>query len=481
MIELLNFVPHNLSTTQSFYHFKSIGVVEIALEKSTETNASLKIKLTKQDYQPEVDKKLKDYSRRVSLKGFRPGKVPAAVIQKMYGKSVLVDEINELLKKTINNYIRENKLQVVGDPLPDREQSASIDWDSQSDFEFSYNLGLASDFTVDFAQLPAVPAYQIQADEKALNDTIENLQNQFKGHTHAEEAAEGDMLYGELKQLVNSDFTPLETKTALPLKQMAPEAVPQFIGLKKADSITFDIKQAFPDDKARAHATGLKPEEAADLEGEFTFTIDDITRDEPAQMNQEFFDKVLGKDAVENEEQFREKVQEIIKGNYDREANSLLRVDIERMLLDNINIELPNEFLKDWLLTTNEGKISPEEVDQQYGAFTQSVKLQLIKNKIAESNEISVSSEDVLNVTRGMVREQFGFYGENEQMDQSVDRIAQQYLSEDKGDNYMKMYNRIFDDKIIDLIKTQITTEPREVSVDEFKDLVTARQTQEQE
>ncbi|MGA0558919.1 trigger factor [Larkinella sp. VNQ87] len=450
--------------------------MEIALEKSTETNASLKIKVSKSDYQPEVDKKLKDYGRRASIKGFRPGKVPPSLIQKMYGRSVLVDEINELLKNTVNNYIRDNKLQVVGDPMPDREQADAIDWDSQNEFEFRYNLGLASDFEVDFDALPPIPAYEIQAGETELDNTIEELKTRFSGHSHAEESAEGDMIYGELKQPAKEDGEPFETKTALPTKQIAADELPKFIGLKKGDTVTFDIRKAFADDKSRGLATGLKAEEAADLEGEFTFTVDDITRNEPAEMGQEFFDKVLGKDAVENEEQFREKVLEVIKSNYGRESASLQRLDIEQALLDNIAISLPDDFLKQWLLTTNEGNITETEVDEQYDAFARSVKLQLIKNKIASANEINVSYEDVLNATRGMVREQFGFYGDDDQLNQTVDKIAQQYLMDEKGNNYMQMYNRMFDDKVIELIKSKLTLEPRSITVDEFKELVTARQ-----
>ncbi|WP_234737050.1 trigger factor [Tellurirhabdus bombi] len=450
--------------------------MEIALDKSTETNASLTIKLTKEDYQPEVTKKLKEYSKRASIKGFRPGHVPASLIQKMYGKSVLVEEINNLLSKTVSNYIRENKLQVVGDPLPDRDKADQIDWDSQSDFEFVYNLGMASDFDVDFASLPAVSSFTIEAGDKELEETIDNLRNQFHSHEHVEEAAEGDMLYGELKQLggegANEEgYVPFETKTALPLKQVAPDALAQFIGLKKNESITFDIQQAFPDDKARAHATGLKAEEAAALSGEFTFTIDDVTRNVPAEINEEFFEKVFGtKDAVENEEQFREKVTEIIKSNYNRETSTLLRYDIEKALLENIEINLPDAFLKDWLLITNEGKITPEEIDQQYDAFTRSVKLQLIKNKIADQNEIKVEFADVLEATKGLVREQFGFYADNEQVNQSVDRIAQNYLMDEKADNYTKMFNRVFDDKVMALIESKISVEPQTITIDEFKE-----------
>lgn len=450
--------------------------MEIALDKSTETNASLTIKLTKEDYQPEVDKKLKDYGRRVSLKGFRPGKVPASLVQKMYGKSVLVDEINNLLSKTVSGYIRENKLQVVGDPLPDRDKAAAIDWDNQSDFEFSYNLGLASDFELNLDALPPVPAYEIQATDKELDETIENLRNQFHGHEHAEESAEGDMLYGELKQL-GGDFgeAPFETKTALPTKQIAPEEAAKFVGLKKGDTISFDIKTVFPDDKARAHATGLKVDEAANLSGEFSFTIEDITRNKPADVDQELFDKVLGQGAVSEEEEFRAKVLEIIKSNYDRETASLLRYDIENTLLKNTPISLPDEFLKDWLLTTNEGKMTAEDIEQQYEGFTRSVKLQLIKNKVAEQNDIDVKYEDVLEATKAMVREQFGFYGDNEQMSQSIDRIAQNYLMEEKGDNYMKIFNRVFDDRVVDLIRSKANIEPKSITVEEFKELVQNR------
>jgi trigger factor len=450
--------------------------VEIALEKSTETNASLKIKVSKSDYQPEVDKKLKDYGRRASIKGFRPGKVPTSLIQKMYGKSVLVEEINELLKNTVNNYIRDNKLQIVGDPLPDREQADAIDWDSQNEFEFNYNLGLASDFEVDFDALPSLPTYEIEAGETELNSTIEELKTRFSGQAHVDESVEGDMIYGELKQEAKEDGEPFETKTAFPTKQISAEELPKFVGLKKGDTVTFDIQKTFADEKARALATGLKGEEAASLEGEFTFLVDDITRNEPAEIGQEFFDKVLGKDLVENEEQFREKVLEVIKGNYSREATTLERLDIEQALLDNISIELPDDFLKQWLLSTNEGKVSVEEVEEQYDAFARSLKLQLIKNKIASQNEINVSYEDVLNETRGMVREQFGFYGDNEQMDQSIDKIAQQYLMDEKGENYMKMYNRLSDDKVIELIKGKLTLEPRTVSVDDYKELLNTRQ-----
>ena len=458
--------------------------MDITLDKSSDTNASLKITLTPADYKPEVDKKLKDYGRKVQLKGFRPGHVPASLVQKMYGKSIMVDEINAMLSRTVSQYIRENKLQVVGDPVPDRELAGAIDWDNQTDFAFSYTLGLASEFDIDFSDLPSVTQYEIQAGEAEIDTTIADLRQRFHSHSHGEEVADGDTIYGELKQVAAPEGAnyasaePFSAKTAFPMNQMAEDAKGQFVGAKKGDVVTFVLEAAFPDEKARATATGVKKDEAANLTGEFTFEIDDITRHEPAELNQEFFDKVLGAGAVENEEQLRAKVADIVRGNYTREANQLLRLDIEKTLIDSTPILLPDEFLKNWLLEVNEGKFTPEQIEEQYDDFTKSVKLQLIKNKIADQADIKVEDDEVLAVTRNMVREQFGFMGgENEEMNQTIDRIARNYLMDEKnnGQNYSSTYNRVYDDKVIGYAKTQMTIVTQEITVDEFKALVENR------
>ena len=453
--------------------------MDIALEKASDTNASLIITLKPEDYKAEVDKKLKQYGKQVSLKGFRPGHVPASLVQKMYGKGILVEEVNSLLNKSLTNYIRENKLQVVGDPMPNREEADSIDWDAQDEFKFSYELGLASDFTVDLPALGSINRYEIDADDKAVNETIDNLRQQFQAHEHAEESAEGDTLYGELKQLNAAEGDiPFETKTALPLAKVAPDDLGTFLNKKKEETFTFTMETAFPEEKDRALATGAKKEEAANLTGEFSFTIEDITRNAPAELNQEFFDKVLGAGAVSDEESFRTKVKEVIGQNYSRESDNLLRFDIEKTLLENTPISLPDEFLKNWLLTMNEGKFTAEQIEEQYPDFTKSAKLQLIKNRIAEQNQIDVNFEDVMGATRQMVRDQFGFAGgDGGEMDETIDRIAKNYLMDEKnnGQNYTTTFNRVFDDKVIDYIKSQLTVVDQTVSLEEFREKASVR------
>lgn len=452
--------------------------MDIVLEKASETNASLMITLKPEDYRPEVDKQLKKYAKQVSIKGFRPGHVPASLVKKMYGKGILVEEINNLLNKSLSGYIRQNKLQVVGDPMPKREEADAIDWDNQEEFKFSYDLGLASDFDVDLAALGSVNRHSIEAGEQEVEETIENLRKQFHNHAHAEEIAEGDTVYGELKQLtVAEGATAFETKTALPLNKIAEGQLGQFLGKKKEESITFDIVAAFPDVKDRALATGAKKEEAENLTGDFSFTVEDITRHEPADLNQEFFDKVLGVGAASDETEFRTKVREVMGQNYARESENLLRYDIEQLLLDNVLISLPDDFLKNWLLTVNEGKFNAEQIEEQYPDFTKSAKLQLIKNKIAEKADINVTFDEVMESTRQMVRDQFGFAGDmGGEMTETIDKIARNYLLDEKnnGQNYTTTFNRVFDDKVIDYIKSQLTVVDQTVSLDEFRERANA-------
>lgn len=425
------------------------------------------MKLTKDDYQPKVDKTVKDYSKRVNLKGFRPGKVPSHVIQRMYGKSILVDEVNSILSNAVSTYIRDNKVQVVGDPIPNREKAEEANWDKPGDFEFSYDLGVATDFDVNLSELPAVKRYSINVDDNELNKTLDSLRERFADNIHPEVSELGDMVFGELKQ-ESTEFT---TNTAIPTKQLNEDSLSKFIGAKKGDVITFDIQNTFTEESAIAHVTGKKKEDVSELSGEYTLTVEDVTRTASAELTQEFFDKVLGPGQVESEEQFKEKVLEIIKGNYERETEALLRRDIETALLDNIAIDVPADFLKDWLEKTNEGKFTREQIEEQFEDFQKSLKLSLIKNKIADVAAIKVEYPEILNFTREMMKGQFGIYGDDESMRETIDRVAQGYLADKERDNYTSIFNQVFDNKVLEIIRNQVTTDEQTIEVSEFETL----------
>ncbi len=444
--------------------------MDVQLEKSSPTLASLTVKLTKDDYQAKVDKSIKDYAKKASLKGFRPGKVPPHVITRMYGKSIKVDEINHMLSHAVTDYIRDNKIQIVGDPLPNREQAEAIDWDTQTDFEFVYDLGVATDFEVDLSEIAAVPHYTIAVDEKEVEESIGKLRDRFSDPINPETSELGDTLFGELKQ-ESSEFT---TNTAIPTKRVKEAQQAKFLGAKKGDSIVFDIQDTFEDEAAIAHVTGKKKENVGELTGEFTFVVNDITRTAPAEMNQEFFDKVLGPGKVENEEEFRAEVAKIIEENYARETETLLRRDLEKALLDEIKIDLPADFLKDWLERTNEGKFTRQQIEEQYEDFEKSMKLSLIKNRIAEQTDIKVEYPEIMEYTKNMMRGQFGMYGNDDSMDEVIERVAAGYLADREKDNYSNIFNQVFDLKVLDAIRNEVATEERSIDVEEFEKILKA-------
>ena len=439
--------------------------MNISLEKSTNVNARLVVSIAEADYKPQVDKKLKDYRKQASIKGFRPGMVPAQLIQKMYGKSILIDEINQLLGKSVQDYIRENSLSIVGDPMPAQEEQDRIDWDNQKDFDFAYNLGLSGEFTVDFDKIPAVKTYDIQAGEKELNETLENIMKNGGEQINPESVEDGDMIFGTFTQ---GEWT---EKSAIPMKSIKDEAKVTFIGATKEATLTFDVQDTFVDEKSIELATGNK----TGLTGEVSFVIEDITRTSPAEMNQAFFDKILGEGKVSSEEEFRAEVLTIIQSNYKRESEYLLKIDAEKVLLDNVSIELPDEFLKNWLVTINEGKFTPEQIEDDFENVKKDLRWTLIKNEIATKNDIKVEYEEVLTRTKDMIRGQFGMMGgmgNDDSMDEMITKIATGYLTDkNKQDNFRKMFDEVFTAKISDAIVANMKIENKTINVEEFKQI----------
>jgi len=440
--------------------------MNISLEKSTPVNARLVVSISEADYKPQVDKNLKDYRKRANIKGFRPGMVPMQMVQKMFGKSILIDEINSVLGKAVPNYIKENNLSLVGDPMPLNEFENPIDWDTQTEFSFSYDLGLAGEFTVDFEKIPTISTYEIEATEKEVEETIENLKQNSGEQIHPDSVEDGDMLFGVFTQ---GEWT---EKSAIPFKAIKDEAKATFIGAAKGATLTFDLQATFVDEKSIELATGNK----TGLTGEVTFTIEDITRNGVAELNQAFFDKVLGEGKVSSEEEFRKEILEIIKSNYKREAEYLLRIDSEKALLENIAIELPEDFLRKWLIQVNEGKFTPEQIDADFENVKKDIRLNLIKNEVATQNEIKVEYPEVLERTKEMIRGQFGMYAPaDNSMDEMIERIANGYLTDkNKQDNFMKMFNEVYAAKVSDVIVSKVKTESKNITVDEFKQVVGA-------
>jgi trigger factor len=443
--------------------------LEITLNKKSNTEGLIKIKLSEGDYQSHVEEKVKDYARKANIKGFRQGKVPSGVIRKMFGKSILVDEINHLLSHKLSDYIKEQNLKIIGDPLPNHEKSRDIDWEGQKDFEFEYQIGMVEDFKYDLSPKVKVKGYKIEADEKVINDTLNDLKKRFGKVSYPESSQAGDNLFGDLTKK-DSEFK--KENAFIATDKIAKKELSKFEGKKQDDVIEFDIQKTFTDAEDIAQLTGASPEEAKNEAGTYQLKINTISRTEPADVNQELFDRVFGKDAVQNEADFMEKVKNTIGENYQRETNHFLEHHIEDAFLENTNISIPDEFLKSWLKASSNGEVTDSILEKEFKDYVRGLKWDLIKNKIADDNAIKVEADEVRNRAKDLIIAQFGGQAFADQLKDRMDSIADNYLQNENGQNFMRLYNQLKSEKILNHIKSNITVDEKKVSVDEFKKIV---------
>lgn len=446
--------------------------MEITLDKKTNTEGLIKIKLTEGDYQPKVEEKVKDYARKANIKGFRQGKVPTGVIRKMFGKSILVDEINHLLSHKITDYIKENNIQILGEPIPNHDKTKDIDWDAQKDFEFEYQIGLVEEFSYDLSSKTKLTGYRIAVDDKTIDDTLTDLKKRFGKVSYPEVSEAQDSLFGALrpKDSTSEAADNLKKENAIiQIEKVETKQQAKFVGVKKDEEVEFNPREIYSDETLITELLQLSPEEAR---GTFILKVNTISRTEPAQLSPELFDRVFGKEVAKTEEEFINKVRETISENYKRETDHFLDHHIEDYFLKHTSINLPDDFLKTWLKGTSQGQVTDNVLDTEFDHYVRGLKWDLIKNKIAEDNKIKVEADEVRDKAKEMIISQFGGQAFADQLKDKLDGIAENYLSNENGQNFMRLYNQLRAEKIMKHVKENITIEEKTVSVDEFKKIV---------
>lgn len=435
--------------------------MDIQLEKNSSTEALIKINLKGADYQPKLKEKLKSYSKEANIKGFRPGKVPISLIEKMYGKSIMVEEINKLLVNSLKEYITKNDLKIIGDPLPNNEKAQEIDWDTQTEFDFEYSVGLIDDFEYNLGI--KINKYQIKLDKKVIDEAVEDLKQQYGKMTNPEVSESGDSIFGTLAQ-ESSEFS----KDGLVyIDKVAKKLQKSFIGVKKEDVIKVDIEKLFEDEKDLIEVIGLPEEEIKALTGEFEITVKNVNRVIPAEMNQEFFDKIFGEGKVKTEEEFLAEHNKIFEENYDKESEYLLAHQLQEKLIKETKLNIPEDFYKKWILATNQ-ELKEEELEKDFEHYVRDLKWTLIKNRIGEDNDLKVEYKDTVDYAKKMFQTQFGAMELNEEMDKQMDVMANNYLQQNNGENYMNVSNQLRTEKILDFFKQKAEISVKKVTRDEF-------------
>lgn len=437
--------------------------MEITLDKHSANQASIKINLIEADYQPKVEAKLKDFAKKSNIKGFRPGKAPISMVKNMYGTSVLVEEINAILSESLDKYLKEQTFKILGDPLP-QEQKTPVDWKNQKDFDFEYKIGFVDNVDLVLDSKIKATKYSIKVDNKLMSETLENLTSQYGNSTNPEVSEEGDTIYGDVKA---GEF---EQTASLDLSKITKKLAGKFVGISKDAVVEFEAKDVKKGQWEEAF--GFTEEDAEKIEGDITFTVKNINRKETAEMNQEFFDKIFGPDQVSTEEEFVAKVRETLQTNYDKESKLFTEEELKKVLVENAKIDLPEEFLKEWLVAANSGKVTSDVVDKEFPQYANQLTWSLISNEIATKNEIKAEHEEVIERTKQMVRDQFAASGLGSQMEDSMDMFVDNYLKGEEGQNYMNMLTSIQNEKVLQFALDKISVQEKEINIDEFKELL---------
>jgi trigger factor len=442
--------------------------LEIQLEKLSPVEARIQLSVETQDFAHTFENKLKEYGKKVRLNGFRPGKVPAGIIRKMYGKAIKAEEINNIVSKELGEYIKQQSFTLLGDPLPtDSNQFESIDWENQQSFRFSFDVGMAADFSPSYSKTKCV-RYKISLSEETVQETIEDLQKRFAEVAHPDTVDAGDFVTGDWTSALTND----KGNGMIPMNKISEKAMSAMIGVAKGSTITIDLSEAFGEDiSAKSMFTGIDKEVVATLGNTLTFTITEITRNVPATLDQAFFNKVFGEGVVDSEESFRNKIMETISENYSREAEQLLNDSLQKSLTENAAIELPAAFLKRWLLAKKDNTYTADEVEAQYNSYESSLKWTLLRDKIAQEQALKVEEAEIVEKAKSILRAQFMQYGMLGQLEDRMDEFAMNYLKRDEGANFSRLYEALLSQKVYEAVKPLIEIKEETISVEDFKKL----------
>ena len=438
----------------------------ITKEQTSEVTATIKMEISPDDYREPLEKVVLDYKKKANIPGFRPGHVPVGLIRKMYGKALLAEEINKILSEGLTNYLQEQKLQILGSPLPNTELNGSIDFDRDTSFTFFFDLGLTPKFTIPLNKMTAVDQYLIQVDDTLVEKHIMDYRSRYGSLTHPESVGKDDIIHSEV---IESDATgtPLENGIRkevhiVPDRINNTQAQNRFLGMVKGEMLTFQPLQLFSDSREAALHLTLKEEQVSGESTHFSLTVKDIMHMELAEMNQGFFAQVFPGENIEMEEDFRERIRKDIIAGFTAESDKLLFRKATKTLVEVTDIVLPDEFLKRWFLLKKQDELTPEDIEKEVVAFIDYMKWRLIVDKIIFDYNIMITDEDIRNYIRIiMIPQLFQKHPESSQISTNeslVDMVMQ------KKEQVQRISDLLYQNRLLDLFKQHMTMNRQEIS-----------------
>ena len=433
-------------------------------------NADLKVQVAPEDYQGKVKSTLEKYRKTAKIPGFRPGNVPMSLIEKQYGKSVLADELNKLVNDALFSFIQENKIEILGNPIPKEGSDVVGDFEKPSSFEFDYQIGLTPQITIPLNDKSKFDYVKVKIDDTLIGKQIEDLRRRYGKLTSAEEVIEKDMILAQFVEL-DEDGSIKEGgimhSSTISMEFVEDKATSKsLLGKKVSDKITVNPANVSRGGKDTAAMLGIKEEDLSTISTSFQLTITDIKRMELADLNQELFDKLFGEGVITTEKELKSKISEDLSTMFANDSDRLLTRNIYDNLLDTTKVELPNTFLKRWIKLSNEKPLTDEQIEADYDGYSKSLKWQLIQGNIFKTNNIKLDNQEAIDYTKGLLVSNYAQYGIPAPEDKELTKSAMEVLQNKEEAN--RIFDMLAETKLINYFKSTVKLNEKEVSYDDF-------------
>ncbi len=448
--------------------------MDVKIENSDALNAVMTVKISNQDYDGPYNTSLKKYKNQIQLPGFRKGHIPISVIKKKHGPSILAEEIDKLLSETINNHLNENKINLLGNPLPKNDKNLEIDWKNPGDFEFQYELGIAPEFELKLPGRDKYVYHKVKINDKLINKQIEDFARRYGKLSLVDVAGEKDMIMVNFKeldnngQIVEEGFSQNSTVSVEFIDDKKTKK--KLIGIKSGDQLVLDPRLLSKNETDMAAMLGIDKDRAAAYNRNVSLSVTEVKSLEPANTDQGLFDKIFGAGEVQSEEEFRTKIAADLGNMFKGDSEKIFKKNVSETMNKRLKLSLPDEFLKKWILATNK-EATAEQLDKEYEQYSKGLKWQLIENKIIRENDIKVESNEVMERTKELLSAQYSQYGMMIPPDEELSKAAKNVLSNE--DESRKIFDMMYDQKVVLFLKETLRISEKELDYDSFVKLAT--------
>ncbi|MGB5242269.1 MAG: trigger factor [Lutimonas sp.] len=434
--------------------------MNITKEDIDKLNSIVRIDISADDYKEKVETVLKDYRTKANIPGFRKGHVPMSLVKKQYGKSVMIDEVNKLLQDALGNYLVEEKLDVLGNPLPKIKEDFS--WDTD-EFSFEFELGLAPEFEVNLKPKKAIKVFKIIADDKMIDDQIVRIREQYGKIIQKDSIEEGD----NVTVTFENEEKEINKKSTIKLEDFKGKAnAKKFLGKKVGEEIELKSKGLFEDDHNLMKVLDVSHDDVHGLDIPLKVTVNEISKTELADLNQELFDKIFGEGNVKDEAEFRAKLKADAENQFKQQADQHMLNAVTESLIENTKFELPAEFLQKWLAVAGDKALNDEEAKVEYQKSEKGLRYQLIENKLSKDNGIQISYEDLKDYTKGFIKTQMAQYGQMNPEESELDDIANRVLGNQQ--EAKRLSEQLMNEKLLNFFRENVNLEVAEVNFEDF-------------